>query len=82
MKMRHYLNVYHLMPDFPRPDDLLFELSQSDGIGTGKKTFDYNGIKSILTFKITKTFFNQAIQFLIDENLVKKVKNDSYKLIR
>lgn len=77
MKIRHKLGVYKDMPDFPRSDDLLFELNKN-GLENGE--FSINDIIEMISFKLTKTKLIQLMDILIENGQIKKLKNNNYIL--
>lgn len=79
LKLRHYLKAYHHLPDFPRADDILFEL-QNSKYANGE-SFNFLKIKDILTFKIDKNAWEKNISELINTKLIEKVDKNNYRLL-
>ena len=79
MKIRHYLKCYHNLPDFPRADDLHYELSQVPKYLKGE-SFSYISAKTSLTFKVDKKTWEEMMENLIEENLIEKIDKNNYKL--
>ena len=75
MKLRHFLKAYHTLPDFPRCDDILFEISQNPKYANGE-TFAFTNMKECLTFKINKTDWEIKMKELVEEGLVEKIKTN------
>lgn len=73
------MGVYHKLPDFPRSDDLFFEITNQTSL-YGKE-FGYVEIKPLLTWQLTKTRFNELINILVDEDYIIKVRKDVYKIL-
>jgi len=76
--MRHLLGVYQSLPDFPRVDDIYFELAT---IAKVKGNFTYSEVRPLHTFKITKTKWTELMDELVEMEEVEKIKKGTYKLI-
>ncbi len=81
MKLRHYLKAYHNLPDFPRADDIYFELQQKPKYLKGE-SFTFLKMKEALTFKIDKKVWEEKIEELISDGLIEQADKANYKLIR
>jgi len=68
VKVKHFLKVYNILPDFPREDDLYYELQQHSEIH--KNGFSYADVKLSVSFKLKKEKFEELVDILIQNNQV------------
>lgn len=81
--MKHYLDVYQLLDNFPTDEDILYELACDEAIISGKDV-SINHIKHILSFKVGLDELETLLNSLIKQNFIKNVKKQkttSYKLL-
>ena len=79
MKLRHYLKAHHQLPDFPRADDIHFEITQHPKYLKGEP-FSFAKMKEILTFKIDKKTWEAKMEELERAELVERIDKSNFKI--